>query len=183
MPYQEIQALGFPNSPRKLGLYEKPWTCISWYGPCTQLVNSNYRNTRIFGWIKTFHTDNPRHHYQITWQCCLFSVFMWWEDFQKISRKCVGWEIEGFSFRLNGWQQYYARNYEKKCKALNISIANISCERSLFTIITTRWRAGQLEKHVLKPFACDPHDLYGDQALYNLSSSSLIIYLNALEWS
>ena len=42
MPYQEIQALGFPNSPRKLGLYEKPWACISWYGPCTQLVNSNY---------------------------------------------------------------------------------------------------------------------------------------------
>ena len=44
-------------------------------------------------------------------------VFMWWEDFQKISRKCacVGWEVEGFSFRLNGWQQYYARNYEKKC--------------------------------------------------------------------
>ena len=41
VPYQEIQALGFPNSPRKLGLYEKPWACISWYGPCTQLVNSN----------------------------------------------------------------------------------------------------------------------------------------------
>ena len=40
MPYQEIQALGFPNSPRKLGLYEKLWACISWYGPCTQLVNS-----------------------------------------------------------------------------------------------------------------------------------------------
>ena len=43
MPYQEIQALGFPNSPRKLGLYEKPWACISWYGPCTQLVNSKYK--------------------------------------------------------------------------------------------------------------------------------------------
>ena len=43
VPYQEIQALGFPNSPRKLGLYEKPWACISWYGPCTQLVNSKYR--------------------------------------------------------------------------------------------------------------------------------------------
>ena len=42
VPYQEIQALGFPNSPRKLGLYEKPWACISWYGPCTQLVNSKY---------------------------------------------------------------------------------------------------------------------------------------------
>ena len=43
VPYQEIQALGFPNSPRKLGLYEKPWACISWYGPCTQLVNSKYQ--------------------------------------------------------------------------------------------------------------------------------------------
>ena len=43
VPNQEIQALGFPNSPRKLGLYEKPWACISWYSPCTQLVNSNYR--------------------------------------------------------------------------------------------------------------------------------------------
>ena len=42
VPYQAIQALGFPNSPRKLGLYEKPWACISWYGPSTQLVNSNY---------------------------------------------------------------------------------------------------------------------------------------------
>ena len=41
VPYQEIQALGFPNSPRKLGLYEKPWPCISWYSPCTQLINSN----------------------------------------------------------------------------------------------------------------------------------------------
>ena len=44
MPYQEIQALGFPSSPRKLGQYEKPWACISWYGPCTQLVNSKYSN-------------------------------------------------------------------------------------------------------------------------------------------
>ena len=37
-------------------------------------------------------------------------------SFLKISRKWVGWEVEGFSFRLNGWQQYSARNYEKKCK-------------------------------------------------------------------
>ena len=44
MPYQEIHALGFPNSPRKLGLYEKPWAGISLYGPCTQLVNSNYKH-------------------------------------------------------------------------------------------------------------------------------------------
>ena len=42
VPYQEIQALGFPNSPRKLGLHEKPWACISWYGPCSQLVSSKY---------------------------------------------------------------------------------------------------------------------------------------------
>ena len=48
MPYQEIQALGFPNSPRKLGLYEKLWACISWYGPCTQLVNSNYNSMALF---------------------------------------------------------------------------------------------------------------------------------------
>ena len=48
MPYQEIQALGFPNSPRKLGLYEKPWACIYWYGPCTQLVNSKYIRTLNF---------------------------------------------------------------------------------------------------------------------------------------
>ena len=45
VPYKEIQALGFPNSPRKLGLYEKPWACISWYGPCTQLVNSKYQTS------------------------------------------------------------------------------------------------------------------------------------------
>ena len=30
------------------------------------------------------------------------SVFTWWEDFLKISRKCAGREVEGFSFRLNG---------------------------------------------------------------------------------
>ena len=60
VPYQEIQALGFPNSPRKLGLYEKPWACISWYGPCTQLVNSKYRSKwqNAFGntinWEKSF---------------------------------------------------------------------------------------------------------------------------------
>ena len=42
VPYEETQALGFPNSPHKLGLYEKPCACISSYGPCTQLVNSNY---------------------------------------------------------------------------------------------------------------------------------------------
>ena len=46
VPYQEIQALDFPNSPRKLRLYEKPWACISWYGPCTQLVNSKYYSLR-----------------------------------------------------------------------------------------------------------------------------------------
>ena len=43
MPYQEIQALGFLHSPRKLGLYETAWACISWYDPRTQLVNSNYQ--------------------------------------------------------------------------------------------------------------------------------------------
>ena len=47
MSYQEIQALGFPNSPRKLGLYEKPWAFISWYGPCTQLVNSSHCQEKL----------------------------------------------------------------------------------------------------------------------------------------
>ena len=55
VPCQEMQALGFPNSPRKLGLYEKPWDCISWYGPCTQLVNSNYRSSTI----QFFHLISP----------------------------------------------------------------------------------------------------------------------------
>ena len=31
------------TSARKLGLYEKPWGCISWYGPHTLLVNSIIR--------------------------------------------------------------------------------------------------------------------------------------------
>ena len=43
VPYQEIQVLGFPNSPRKFGLYEKLCVCISWYGLCTQLVNSKHK--------------------------------------------------------------------------------------------------------------------------------------------
>ena len=47
MPYQEFQALGFPNSPPNLGLYEKLWACISWYSPCSQLVNSKYEILKL----------------------------------------------------------------------------------------------------------------------------------------
>ena len=54
---RKYKALGFPNSPRKLGLYEKPWACISWYGPCTQLVNSNY--WKILS-LKSHNTDPDR---------------------------------------------------------------------------------------------------------------------------
>ena len=61
MLYQEIQALGFPNSPRKLGLYEKPWACISWYCPCTQLVNSKYNSV----------SKDTRE--QIKWLCLFFT--------------------------------------------------------------------------------------------------------------
>ena len=70
-------------------------------------------------WVETkpFEIDNPRHHYQIAWQRCLclcsrggrFS-----KDFSEVRH--VGWEVEGLSLRLNGWQQYCARNYEMKCK-------------------------------------------------------------------
>ena len=49
MPYQEIQALGFPYNPRKLRLHEKPRDCISFYGPWTKLVNSNHYNEAISG--------------------------------------------------------------------------------------------------------------------------------------
>ena len=52
----------------------------------------------------------------------LLFVLAWWEYFLKISRKCVCWEVKGFSFRLNEWQQYCARNYEKKCKQILMSI-------------------------------------------------------------
>ena len=62
VPYQGIQALGFPNSLRKLGLYEKPWACISWYSPCTQLVNSKYKTVLNVSKIGV-HTSN----------CCLKS--------------------------------------------------------------------------------------------------------------
>ena len=62
MPYQKIQALGFPNSPHKLGLYEKPWACISWYGPCTQLVNSKYY-------------DNTS---MLNFNTCLCVLYKWW---------------------------------------------------------------------------------------------------------
>ena len=33
----------------------------------------------------------------------LLFVFEWWKGFMKISLKCVDWEVECFSFRLNGW--------------------------------------------------------------------------------
>ena len=75
------------------------------------------RNTRTLGWnkLKPFKIHNPWHHYQIAWQC----IFTWWEEFLKISQKCVGWEVEGFSFRLNGRRQYCVWIYEKKCKQMN----------------------------------------------------------------
>ena len=59
-------------------------------------------------------------------------VFTWWEDFLKISWKCVDWEVESFNFRLNGWQQYCTRNYEKKCNRLWLYI---SCRSKLIMII------------------------------------------------
>ena len=74
------------------------------------------RNTRILGWTKTFSDWQPSTSLPDCLTMLPLFVFMWWEDFQKISRKCVGWEVEGFSFRLNGWQHYYTRNYEKKCE-------------------------------------------------------------------
>ena len=72
------------------------------------------RNTRIFGWTKTFWIDNLWHYYQIAWQCCLcvHVVGRFSKDFSEVR----GFRSRGFSFRLNGWQQYYARNYEKKFK-------------------------------------------------------------------
>ena len=74
--YQEIQALGFPNSPRKLGLYEKPWACISWYGPCTQLVNSKYKTRSSAlqpGFAKFECEEGPHisfHTAQAVWLIC-----------------------------------------------------------------------------------------------------------------
>ena len=49
-----------------------------------------------------------------------------------------------------------------------MSLANIYCERSIFTIITTTWRetiAGQLEKHVLKAMLLKRRGLQGVSSL------------------
>ena len=53
-------------------------------------------------------------------------------------------------------------------KAVNTSIANLSCEIWIPAIITTMWRpryTWKAYKTCLQPCACDPYDLYGDQAL------------------
>ena len=75
------------------------------------------RNTRILDWNKTFWDRQPSTSLSDCLTTLPLFVFTWWEDFLKISRQCLGWEVEGFSFRLNGWQQYCVRNYEKNCKA------------------------------------------------------------------
>ena len=90
-------------------------------------------------WVETkpFEIDNPS---STSLPDCLtmppLFVFMWWNDFLKISRKYVGREVEGFSFRLNECQQYCARNYEKKCKFKINSVKqqkNATCD-DIFTI-------------------------------------------------
>ena len=45
---REIYSEDADDETRKLWLYEKPWACISWYGPCTQLVNSKERSVTIW---------------------------------------------------------------------------------------------------------------------------------------
>ena len=88
VPYQEIHALGFPNSPRKLGLYEKPWACISWYGPCTQLVNSNYQ----LGLCLVSYTANAYsiYHFCITIKdfSISFSRVIIVQDFETVTLMC-----------------------------------------------------------------------------------------------
>ena len=70
------------------------------------------RNTGILGWNKTFWDQQP----STSLPDCLTTLPLFVFTFIKISRKCVDWEVEGISFKLNGWQQYCAWNYEKKCK-------------------------------------------------------------------
>ena len=130
MPYQEIQALGFPNSPRKLGLYEKPWACISWYGPCTQLVNSNYRframkSETIF--TKTTFTvlryPDVMQHFEYHWWFISWNIIVHTNELSKIKyfiklmcyfifENCLQWlnstftklyEIETKWIQLNSW--------------------------------------------------------------------------------
>ena len=81
-----------------------------------QAITLYCRNTRIVGWNKTFWDRQPSTSLPDCLTALLLFVFTWWEDFLKISRK---WEAEGFGFRLNGWQQCCARNYERKCNAFH----------------------------------------------------------------
>ena len=89
VPYQEIQALGFPNSLRKLGLYEKPWACISWYGPYTQLVNSKY-------WLRAMFKENELassplilHKANILWYWCNNCFIVWLKVFVVLHNESV----------------------------------------------------------------------------------------------
>ena len=67
--YQKVQAIGFPHSPRKLGLYQKPWARISWYGlvntiqyntllPCLQTIRVSDRDSRTVI-DRTRHVTSP----------------------------------------------------------------------------------------------------------------------------
>ena len=63
--------------------------------------------------------------------------------------------------------------FKEDFKTLNISIVNIYCERSIFTIITATWRpniAGQLETHVLKSML-EILTTYMETRLYNSTDS------------
>ena len=82
VPYQEIQALGFPNSPRKLGLHEKPWACISWYGPCTQLVNSKYEIEHFLACHWSMHDQKT-----ITWWNHIQDTFQIISQWQKSANR------------------------------------------------------------------------------------------------
>ena len=124
MPYQEIQALGFPNSPRKLGLYEKPWACISWYGPCTQLVNSNNRVCSEHG---NLYTD---------WLCDGHFTY----DFKDLWMAACTSNEQQHSMIFQGLSQSALSQLDKHSEELalqRVSDSVISTHQSIFCFIKT----------------------------------------------
>ena len=120
MPYQEIQALGFPNSPRKLGLYEKPRACISWYGPCTQLVNSKYNI------LVTRDISSVDHSYRQKWANTLGFV-NWGKVFKSIQKSNVDRKANDLRWKILHRCTLTARRLAGKSPLFDSSICKV-CE-------------------------------------------------------
>ena len=136
MPYQEIQALCFPNSPRKLGLYEKRWACISWYGPCTQSVNSSDSHVILDTAFPVNLKGNVLNGMTFKWS--FSTVHSWYNIQTMISRRVVG--VRKYSlteYNLEVWVLFYSVRlcFSNGCRTCSTSLRG----QGLISLLTATW--------------------------------------------